>query len=189
MNKIQEQMVEAMNEEVKTNVEPQKESKMNLEFNFSELLEKSATAYDNKGAYETLQAMMNRKEMLNVKFITDKDNYPAAWIESKRVAGFKYILKSESIKGLFRYLMKSEITDFDTDPMNIEPMSDEQKDFQRKMLNLFVESGIQLQFVPLFRDQISKISATANYFKGKVFFRLQRDMELLDYLREYKQAV
>ena len=72
-------------EEIRTNVEPQKESKMNLEFNFSDLLEKPATAYDNKGAYETLQAMMNRKEMLNVKFITDKDNYPAAWIESKRL--------------------------------------------------------------------------------------------------------
>lgn len=178
-----------MVEEIKTSVEPQKESKMNLEFNFSELLEKSATAYDNKGAYETLQAMMNRKEVLNVKFFTDRNSYPAAWIESKRVAGFKYILKSESIKGLFRYLMKGEVTDFDIAPMDIEPVSDEQKDFQRTMLNLFVESGLQLQYVPLFRDQIGQVSAIANYFKGKVFFRLQRDTKLLEYLREYKQAV
>ena len=179
----------SMNQEVKESVEPQKEKSMNLEFNFSDLLEKSVNSYDNKGAYETLQGMMQRKEMINIKFFTDRNNYPAAWIESKRVAGFKYILKSESVRGLFRYLMKSEVTDFDKDPMNVETVSDEKRDFQRTMFNKFIESGIQLQFVPLFRDQISRISATANYFKGKIFFQLQREQELLDYLREYKQAI
>lgn len=161
---------------------------MILDFKFDDLL-KASDAYDNKGAYDTLQAMMSRKEVLNVKFYTDRDNYPAAWIESMDVAGFKYILKSESIRGLFRYLMKGEITDFDTNPMDVTTVSDKQKDFQRTMLNLFVESGLRLQYVPLFRDQIGKVSATAKYFKGKVFFRLQRDTELLEYLREYKQAV
>lgn len=83
-----------------------------LNFDLNELLS-SANAYDNKGAHQALLGMMNRKEVINVKFFTDKQSYPCAWIESKGVAGFKYQLKSESFKGLLRYLAKGEVTDFD----------------------------------------------------------------------------
>ena len=70
-----------------------------LNFDLNELLS-SANAYDNKGAHQALLGMMNRKEVINVKFFTDKQSYPCAWIESKGVAGFKYQLKSESFKSM-----------------------------------------------------------------------------------------
>lgn len=36
--------------------------------------ESAVRVYDNQGAYNTLQAMMNRKEQLTVKFYGSKDN-------------------------------------------------------------------------------------------------------------------
>lgn len=63
-------------------------------FNLNELVS-STNAYDNIGAYQTLQDMMNRKEVINVKFFTDKQSYPCAWIESRVVAGFKSLVSTK----------------------------------------------------------------------------------------------
>ena len=53
-------------------------------------LQESQSQYDNIGAYNQLQAMMNAGQKLSVKFYTGKDNKPCAWIESKQVKGFRY---------------------------------------------------------------------------------------------------
>ena len=159
-----------------------------LNFDLNELLS-SANAYDNKGAHQALLGMMNRKEVINVKFFTDKQSYPCAWIESKGVAGFKYQLKSESFKGLLRYLAKGEVTDFDADPMNVETQSNPQEDFQLNILKMFIEGGWKIQYVPLFRESNGHVSANLPLYKGKIFFRVERTNELLDYLRENKQTI
>lgn len=159
-----------------------------LNFDLNELLS-SANAYDNKGAHQALLGMMNRKEVINVKFFTDKQSYPCAWIESKGVAGFKYQLKSESFKGLLRYLAKGEVTDFDTDPMNVETQSNPQEDFQLNILKMFIEGGWKIQYVPLFRESNGHVSANLPLYKGKIFFRVERTNELLDYLRENNQTI
>ena len=65
-------------------------------FNYNFGTENAVRVYDNQGAYNTLQEMMKRNEQLIVKFYGSKDNIPCAWIESARVAGFKYQLKSAS---------------------------------------------------------------------------------------------
>lgn len=159
----------------------------NFEFNFDELLS-STNEYDNKGAYQTLQDMMNRKEVINVKFYVDKQGYPCAWIESANVAGFKYILKNESFAGLMKYLIKGEVSDFDADPMKAEAVNDP-KGFQLNLFKRFVESGRKIQYVPLFREANGYVSANIPFFKGKIFFRVERTSELLDYLRENKQTI
>lgn len=159
-----------------------------LNFDLNELLS-SANAYDNKGAHQALLGMMNRKEVINVKFFTDKQSYPCAWIESKGVAGFKYQLKSESFKGLLKYLAKGEVTDFDADPMKVETLSNPQEDFQLNIFKMFIEGGWKIQYVPLFRESNGYVSANLPLYKGKIFFRVERTNELLDYLRENKQTI
>lgn len=159
-----------------------------IAFSVNELLN-SPQMYDNLGAYQTLQNMMNRKEVINVKFFTDKQSYPCAWIESKGVAGFKYQLKGESFKGLLKYLAKGEVTDFDTDPMNVETQSNPQEDFQLNILKMFIEGGWKIQYVPLFRESNGYVSANLPLYKGKIFFRVERTNELLDYLRENNQTI
>ncbi len=161
---------------------------MELKFNFNELLS-STQVYDNLGAYQALLGMMNRKEVINVKFFTDKQSYPCAWIESKGVAGFKYQLKSESFKGLLKYLAKGEVTDFDADPMNVETQSNPQEDFQLNIFKMFIEGGWKIQYVPLFRESNGYVSANLSLYKGKIFFRVERTNELLDYLRENNQTI
>lgn len=160
---------------------------MELNFNFNEL-SSSTQVYDNKGAYQTLQDMMNRKEVINVKFYADKQGYPCAWIDSKGVAPFKYILKNDSFAGLMKYLVKGEVSDFDADPMKTEAVNDP-KDFQLNLFKCFVGSGRKIQYVPLFREANGYVSANVPFFKGKIFFRVERTSELLDYLRENKQTI
>ena len=155
-------------------------------FNFNIPQESAIKKYDNEGAYSTLQAMMNSKELLVVKFYSSKDGIPCAWIESKRVSGFKYELKSETFQGLMNYLENGETSDFDSNPTKADTL-DEGADFQLLVLQMFVESGKTLQYVPLFRENPQYLSAVLTCFKGKVMFRVKRTDEMLDYLRENKQ--
>ena len=155
-------------------------------FNFNIPQESAIKKYDNEGAYKTLQAMMNNKEQLVVKFYSSKDGIPCAWIESKRVAGFKYELKSETFQGLMNYLENGNASDFDSNPTKADSLG-EGADFQQFILQMFVESGKTLQYVPLFRENPQYLSAVLPCFKGKVMFRIKRTDEIIDYLRENKQ--
>ena len=142
--------------------------------------------YDNEGAYQTLQTMMTRKEQLTVKFYSGKDGIPCAWVESKRVAGFKYQLKSETFQGLMHYLTKGEVSDFDGNPAATDTLG-EGADFQLMVLQMLVNTGRTIQYVPLFRENPEYVSAVLPCFKGKVIFRIKRTNDMLDYLRENKQ--
>ena len=157
-------------------------------FNFSLNTESAIREYDNQGAYNTLQAMMNRKEQLTVKFYGSKDNMPCAWIESVHVAGFKHQLKTEAFIGLLNYLYNGEVADFDSNP-NATDTLDENTDFQFSVLKMLIGAGKTIQYVPLFRERPQYISAILPCFKGKVMFRINRSEDTLDYLRENRQAV
>lgn len=157
-------------------------------FNFSLNTESAVRVYDNQGAYNTLQGMMNRKEQLTVKFYGSKENIPCAWIESTHVAGFKYQLKTEAFTGLLNYLFNSEVTDFDTNPSDTDTW-EKDIDFQLAVLKMQIEADKTIQFVPLFRERPEYISAIQPCFKGKVMFRIKRTEDTLNYLRENKQAV
>ena len=157
-------------------------------FNLGSSNESAVRVYDNQGAYNTLQAMMNRKEQLTVKFYGGKDNIPCAWIESVHVAGFKYQLRTEGFTGLLNYLFNGEVTDFDTNP-NETDIWGEEIDFQLAVLKVQIETGKAIQYVPLFRERPEYISAILPCFKGKIMFRIKRTEETLSYLRENKQAV
>ena len=163
-----------------------KQTKTMGTFNFNITQDSAVRKYDNEGAYQTLQTMMNSKEQLTVKFYSGKDGIPCAWVESRRVAGFKYQLKSETFQGLMNYLTKGEVTDFDSNPAATDTV-DEGADFQLMVLQELVNEGKTIQYVPLFRENPEYVSAVLPCFKGKVIFRIKRTNDMLDYLRENKQ--
>ena len=142
--------------------------------------------YDNESAMNTLKVMMKRGEQLVVKFFTSKDNFPCAWIESKKISGFKLILNQEGLNWLRNYLQTGEIEDFGFDPNKTAAFSEnEDNDFQLTIFRqLAAHDERRLQFVPLFREKSDSISGYASYMKGKIFFRFTRTTELLDYLIE-----
>lgn len=142
-------------------------------------------SYDNEGAMQTVKAMMKRGEQLNVKFYTNKDNYPCAWIESKKIQGFCLILNQEGLNWLRTYLETGEAEDFGFNPNSVTAYSEgEDKDFQLSIFKQLILAGKALQFVPTFREYGAKITASAFFRKGKIFFRLERTEELYDYLLE-----
>ena len=144
--------------------------------------------YDNTGAQAEVEKMMKRGDKLSVKFGTTKDLHPYAWIESKNVAGFKYLLNRSRLIFLVRYIDKGEIIEYAGDPMQSDTLK-EGEDYQLYMLKQFIEGGQKLQYTPLFREYNDKISAQKAMFKGTVFFRIPRTKENLDYLREKNQPI
>ncbi len=162
------------------------DSMSNFSFNFN--MESAVRKYDNKGAYETLQAMMERNELLTVKFYTSKDNKACAWIESKHVSGFKYELNNDGFNGLLKYMFNGEISDFDSNPKETETL-EEGADFQRQVMKMMIEAGKTIQYVPRFRERSENIVGFLQCCKGKIVFRVKRTEETVDYLLEMKQAV
>lgn len=145
--------------------------------------------YDNIGAYNQLQLMMRRGDKLTIKFYTSKhDQTSCAWIESKSVAGFRYILKPESINGILDYMTSGDQSEFDISPNTYDSVEDDEN-FQKSILMRLIENGITIQWTPLFREYQPKISGLACFKMGKIMFRLERNDEILSELREYKQAI
>ena len=121
-------------------------------------------------------------------FRSDKSSYACLWIESRKVAGFKYMVGDRSFAGVIQYMKTGMFCEFDDNPMQVEPQEDG-FDFQTWTLKYFVEEGASIQYVPLFREYNDKISGNIPMFKGTIYFRIQRTKDNLDYLREYKQIV
>jgi len=87
------------------------------------------------------------------------------------------------------YLTTGESEDGGIKPTELNPYkADEDNNFQLSILKQLIESGKRVQFVPLFREVNNYISATSAFLRGKIFFRVERTDELLNYLRE-KEAI
>ena len=151
-------------------------------------LQEAQNQYDNIGAYNQLQAMMKAGQKLSVKFYTGKDNKPCAWIESKQVAGFRYELKDTSFKGLMNYLISGEVTDFDSSPMEVQPLK-EGINYALFVLELMLEQHWSIQFTPLFRGRSNYITAQKVLRKGTIYFRIPRTEENIELLRDYNVAI
>ena len=136
-NSVVANATESNNAVATASVEQANNAKTMGTFNFNIPQESAIKKYDNEGAYKTLQAMMNNKEQLVVKFYSSKDGIPCAWIESKRVAGFKYELKSETFQGLMNYLENGNASDFDSNPTKADTL-DDGADFQLMVLQAFL---------------------------------------------------
>ena len=151
-------------------------------------LQEAQNQYDNIGAYNQLQAMMKAGQNLSVKFYTGKDNKPYAWIESKQVTGFRYELKNTSVKGLMNYLISGEVTDFDSSPMEVQPLK-EGINYALFVLELMLEQHWSIQFTPLFRGRSNYITAQKVLRKGTIYFRIPRTEENIELLRDYNVAI
>ena len=161
---------------------------MDVKFDFAELQGTTQQQYDNNGAHAEVEKMMKRGDKLSVKFGTTKTQHPYAWVESKTIAGFKYELDAERTNNLINYMATGEVNEYAGDPMQSDTV-EVSKDYQWEVMKQFIEKGLSLQYVPLFREYPDKISAKKSMFKGMVFFRIPRTSENLDYLREHQQDI
>lgn len=151
-------------------------------------LKKIKTAkYDNQSAYEELQVMMKQDKPISVRFGL-KDNYPCVYVENRNTRCFPYQIKEKSLNGFLHYLLTGEITDFDPDPMKLDDISDEETDkYKESMFRLFVESGTNIQYTPLFREYNNNITGLVTLRKGTIFLSTKRTTEFMEFLREHRE--
>ena len=161
-----------------------------MQFNITGTSVPQVKKYDNEGAHNAIKSMMQRKETLSIRLYTNKENYPCIWVESLNVAGFKYHVNPDSFNWIYNYLKTGESEDKGINPNELNPYkADEDNNFQLSILKQLIESGKRVQFVPLFREVNNYINATSAFLRGKIFFRLERTEELMEYLREKESII
>ena len=157
-------------------------------FDFTINCESAVVEYDNRGAFDTLQAIKERREKIDVSFYLGKDMIPCAWIESKHVDGFKLQLSEDLYRGIFDYLFNGENTDKNADPTDVKPL-DAETDYPYKVLKELIVKGKAIKYVPRFRERKNYITATLPSLMGKVVFRIKRTEDVEEYLLEHEQPI
>ena len=143
--------------------------------------------YDNSSAYDELQVMMKQDKPISVRFGL-KDNYPCVYVENRNTRCFPYQIKEKSLNGFLHYLLTGEITDFDPDPMKLDEISDEETGkYKESMFRQFVESGINIQYTPTFREYNGYITGLVTLRKGTIFLSTKRTPEFMEFLRKHRE--
>ena len=160
----------------------------NYGFDFSFPTEQWQMPYDNKGACDELSKDMKRRDVLSLRFYKDKNtSHACVQVESKNVAPYKLQLNPALFAGLMRYIENGK--PFECDPVPMEAIQTDDETYKTDMLRLFVNANKTIQWTPLFRERNGKLSGTHIAKYGKVFFYVECTDELLDWLRERKQAI
>lgn len=158
-----------------------------LNLSFSEVTERVSASYDNEGACKELEKDMARKDNLSLRFYKDKEGYLSVQVESKNVAPYKVQLNQSILSGLMNYIATGIPSQYDHTPMEATNLEDEV--CKTVILKKMVTAGKQIQWTPLFRERNGKISGVHVARYGKVFFYVNYSDELIDWLREMKQAI
>ena len=144
--------------------------------------------YDNEGACAELAKDMARKDNLSIKFTKDSEGYASLWIETKNVAGYKVRLNPTIFAWVMQYL-KTGNANSQYEPMPMSPIGTDSDTYRVDILKLFINAGKKIQWTPLFRERNGKLSGSYIAKYGKVFFYVDYTEELIDWLREKKQAI
>lgn len=176
-----ENIFEAVNEAAKQVENP-------YGFNLNSAVVKVAAPYDNDGACKELAKDMQRGDNLSIRFTKDANGYASIWVESKNVAGYKVRLNPSILSWVMTYLEDGVAEcQYNAEPM--APIEVDGESYKVDMLKLFISAGKKVQWTPLFRERNGKLSATYIAKHGKIFFYVNHTGELMDWLRERKQAI
>ena len=156
-----------------------------LKYGFNEVKFNNVNQYNNEEAHAELKSMMERGERLSLYFTIDSYGMEAISVESRTTSRFNYKLNSKSFTWIVNYLTNKETEDFEVNPTNIKKSEiEDANQFREEMLILFINGEMgRIQFTPEFRDRTGKLSATASFPYGQIFFFMERDQELVEYLR------
>lgn len=156
--------------------------------NLNSAIAKVAAPYDNKAACAELAKDMQRGDNLSIRFTKDADGYASIWVESKNVAGYKVRLNQSILSWIMAYLEDGVAEcQYNYEPM--APIEGDGEIYKENILKLFVSAGKKMQWTPLFRERNGKLSGAYVGKYGKVFFYVKHTDELIDWLRERKQAI
>ena len=112
-------------------------------FNLQGLSTPKSALYDNESAYKELLSRVNNGESIVVSVYTDRDNYPAFSIETKKVARFKVRVNQDLLIQLIGYLNNDTVIENAVKANEVEPY-EEGKDFKTDLFKLLIDTGFIL---------------------------------------------
>jgi hypothetical protein len=72
--------------------------------------------------------------------------------------------------------------------MKLDEISDEETGkYKESMFRQFVESGINIQYTPTFREYNGYITGLVTLRKGTIFLSTKRTPEFMEFLREHRE--
>ena len=184
--KMKEKINKSTSQEIELNLDGSIEQTFtSLKYGFNEVKFNNVNQYNNEEAHAELKSMMERGERLSLYFTIDSYGMEAISVESRTTSRFNYQLNSKSFTWIVNYLTNKETEDFEVNPTNIKKSEiEDANQFREEMLILFINGEMgRIQFTPEFRDRTGKLSATASFPYGQIFFFMERDQELVEYLR------
>ena len=104
------------------------------------------------------------------------------------IGAYNQLQAMMSFKGLMNYLISGEVADFDTSPMEVQPLKEE-TNYALLVLKLMLEEHWGIQFTPLFRERSNYITAQKVLRKGTIYFRIPRTDENVELLRDYDVTI
>lgn len=140
--------------------------------------------YDNEKAHSQIKLIMKQRESINLKFRCNSDNIPCATVETSTLQNLMYQLSPQSWQWLLGYLENGIDEDFGIFPMQVSQYKG--ACFQFDMLKSLIETGYKIQFAPMFRETLYHVSAVLPLINGKIFFRLERTNEIMNYIETIK---
>lgn len=143
----------------------------------------NSASYDNESAYRELLSRVNNGERLMVSVYTDRDGNPSFGVETKKIARFKLVVNQDLLNLVLGYLKDGKTDASSVDANKVEPCEEGQS-FENELFKLLIEAGLTPQIVPLFRTVYGYVNAVFNFPNGRMYFRLERTDELMDYLTD-----
>ena len=136
-------------------------------------------AYDNETAHREVKLLMMQHKQLDIKVENEE-----VWISSQGVTGLRYLLNDDSWKWILGYLQTGEYEDFGVFPSAVSHIVND--GYKESKVKGLVEQGCNILPVSFHRETEAYISLRAFFKFGKLFFRIRRTDDFINYLIEQK---
>ena len=136
-------------------------------------------AYDNETAHREVKLLMMQHKQLDIKVENEE-----VWISSQGVTGLRYLLNDDSWKWILGYLQTGEYEDFGVLPSAVSHIVND--GYKENKVKGLVEQGCNILPVSFHRETEAYISLRAFFKFGKLFFRIRRTDDFINYLIEQK---
>ena len=136
-------------------------------------------AYDNEASHHEVKLLMMQGKELHIRVENEE-----AWISCHGVTGLRYLLNDDSWKWILGYLQTGEYEDFGVFPSAVSHIVND--GYKENKVKGLVEQGCNILPVSFHRETEAYISLRAFFKFGKLFFRIHRTDDFINYLIEQK---
>ena len=136
-------------------------------------------AYDNEAAHRQVKLLMMQGKELHIR-VEDEE----VWISCQGVTGLRYLLNDDGWQWILGYLQTGEYEDFGVFPSAVSHIVND--GYKENKVKGLVEQGCNILPVSFHRETEAYISLRAFFKFGKLFFRIRRTDDFINYLIEQK---